>query len=95
MTDNNNVMYEVQCGNVKCGRMKWIGHEVRKLFRALTILTLQSQFFFFLLLRFVCNNKDRHIRNLEMDGRNTSYGSHFHYPTFKLKNLSQTLIAWV
>ena len=49
------------------------------------ILTLQSQYIFSLLC-FVCNNKDRYIRNLDIHGRNTRYGSDFHYPTSNLAN---------
>ena len=54
-----------------------------KLFSNLKILTLQTQYIF-LLLRFVCNNKDRYIWNLDIHGRNTRYGSDFHYPTSNL-----------
>jgi len=52
----------------------------RKLFSNLKILTLQSQYTI-LLLRFVYNSKDRYTWNLEIYGRNTRYGSGFHYTT--------------
>jgi hypothetical protein len=45
------------------------------------ILTLHSHYIFS--LRFLCN-KDRYIQNLDIYGRNTRYGSNFHYPTSDL-----------
>ena len=47
------------------------------------ILTPQSQYSFSLLC-FVCNNKDRYVRNLDIHGRNTRYGSDFNYSTSDL-----------
>ena len=55
----------------------------RKLFSNLKILTLQSKYTVSL-LRFVCNNKDQYTWNLEIHGRNTRYGSDFHYATLNL-----------
>jgi len=53
-----------------------------KLFSNLKILTLQTQYILSLLC-FVCNN-DWYIQNLDIHGRNTRYGSDFHYSTSKL-----------
>jgi hypothetical protein len=56
----------------------------RELFVKLKILTFYWQYIYSL-LRFVCNNKERYIHNLHIHGRNTRYGSDFHYP---ISNLS-------
>ena len=35
-------------------------------------------------MRFVCNNKDQYVRNLDTHSRNSRYGSDFHYPSSNL-----------
>jgi hypothetical protein len=55
----------------------------RELFGKLKILTFYSQYIYSLLC-LVCNNKEQYIHNLDIHGRNTRYGSDFHYPTSNL-----------
>jgi hypothetical protein len=55
----------------------------RELFGKLKILTFYSQYIY-LLLCSVCNIKGQYIHNLYIHGKNTRYGSDFHYPTSNL-----------
>jgi hypothetical protein len=66
----------------------------RELFSQLKILTFYSQYIYSLLC-FVCNNKEPYIRNLDIHGRNTRFGSDFHYPTSNLALYKKIHILWV
>jgi hypothetical protein len=61
----------------------------RELFGKLKILTFYSQYIYSLLC-FVCSNKVQYIRNSDIRGRNTRYGSDFHYPVSNLALYQKT-----